>query len=72
MKRFVAWLAQRVVQWLCGHHWHPADAMIRWRCCWCDADKDGWPRDGIALCAWRTLYGDPDPETALRREWGGE
>jgi hypothetical protein len=29
-----------------GHWWHPADAMILWKCCACGADRDGMPRDG--------------------------
>jgi len=29
-----------------GHWWHPADAMILWRCCQCGADRDGMPMDG--------------------------
>lgn len=29
-----------------GHWWHPADAMILWKCCQCGADRDGMPKDG--------------------------
>lgn len=33
-----------------GHCWHPADAMILWRCCACPADRDGIPEYGCAWC----------------------
>lgn len=29
-----------------GHWWHPADAMILWKCCACGASRDGIPLDG--------------------------
>ena len=34
----------------CLHHWHAADAMIRVKCCWCGADRDGWPKDRTLIC----------------------
>lgn len=34
----------------CLHHWHAADAMIRWSCCWCGTDTDGWPKNRTTIC----------------------
>lgn len=35
----------------CRHHWHPADAMIAWSCCWCETERDGMPINDTSNCA---------------------
>jgi hypothetical protein len=42
------WRRERRCRQAGGHWWHPADAMIRWFCCRCGADRDGMPKDGPA------------------------
>lgn len=44
-----AWHARFVAQRACGHHWH-AQGFHDWRCCRCDADRDGWPAPDRADC----------------------
>lgn len=39
----------------CAHHWHPADAMIAWRCCRCVKETDGWPADLSDDCWYRPV-----------------
>lgn len=44
--RFSIWRGQL----RCAHHWHPADAMIAWECCWCGKEADGMPKNQSGAC----------------------
>ena len=41
----------------CLHHWHPADAMITWKCCHCERDTDGLPANDTTRC----MYAERQP-----------
>ena len=41
-----AWMARP----RCLHHWHPADPMTAWLCCWCGKNVDGSPKDRSVVC----------------------
>jgi hypothetical protein len=43
---WAGWRQRRQCRKRGGHWWHPADAMIEWRCCACGASRDGMPKDG--------------------------
>lgn len=44
----------------CLHHWHSADAMILWRCCYCHKDADGHPVDRTEICLYEwASWGQP-------------
>lgn len=49
--RFQLWWNRR----MCRHHWHPADVMIAWVCCWCSWEVDGSPRDLTDDCMYEQL-----------------
>jgi hypothetical protein len=39
----LGWQVRRRCRKSGGHWWHPADAMIEWKCCVCGASRDGMP-----------------------------
>lgn len=57
----------RTCRRLVGHCWHPADAMILWRCCACPADRDGIPEQHG--CVWCQLLDPCHAEQHAEAMW---